>query len=587
MSEKDTFPNPVPFSDGGRHTNPDPFVLRWCGTYYCYATDARGVKVSVSADLAHWEDRQYALTQPGRHDFWAPAVLYYGGVFYLYYSSNPDGCEDENGEKMQLATAESPLGPFTWRKELFPWFSIDAHPVFWRGALYLFYSVNNWIGCDDEKPGTCILLDRLLAPDRPEGRPVPVILPSLPQEIFQKNRFGDGRDWYTLEGACFVPGVKYSFLLYSANCYTDEHYFVGYAAAENRDDLREMRWQKYPSASAWAPLLRQNDRVEGTGHNTVVTGPDLQEQWIVYHGRDRARPRAEDAEQREMYLSRLAVCGRRLTAEGIGQAQRLPHQPAWYRPELQVSGFAECCDTPNACRQELWFSERPASVGAAFTVYLRRADADNWVGIRIHTGKRQFALVERYRGVERVLAGRALRPGFAPFAAHRLQMQLVGGHYAASLDEESPLTADSRILRGAFALCTQNCRVGFYGVTLAQTVLLYGAELWMLDAFYTLSSGTVSTEGLAGRSLSLCRENGGDAEMCFFFSDGAAAEVLISGRPALPLAFPESGGAIRIRCAQGQVCVWQDGRPCLEGGGTLAGLNLKSGYLCAYTETKL
>ena len=32
-----TYCNPVPFSDGKIHTNPDPFILRWCGLYYCYA----------------------------------------------------------------------------------------------------------------------------------------------------------------------------------------------------------------------------------------------------------------------------------------------------------------------------------------------------------------------------------------------------------------------------------------------------------------------------------------------------------------------------------------------------------------------
>ena len=46
-----TYCNPVPFSDGKIHTNPDPFVLRWCGRYYCYSSDEHGAKVSVSEDL--------------------------------------------------------------------------------------------------------------------------------------------------------------------------------------------------------------------------------------------------------------------------------------------------------------------------------------------------------------------------------------------------------------------------------------------------------------------------------------------------------------------------------------------------------
>lgn len=48
--------------------------------------------------------------------------------------------------------------------------------------------------------GTIILLDEMLSPEQFAGNPKPVLLPTLEQEIFAKDRFGDGRDWYTLEG---------------------------------------------------------------------------------------------------------------------------------------------------------------------------------------------------------------------------------------------------------------------------------------------------------------------------------------------------------------------------------------------------
>ena len=56
-----TYCNPVPFSDGKIHTNPDPFVLRWCGRYYCYSSDEHGAKVSVSEDLVHGESERHVL----------------------------------------------------------------------------------------------------------------------------------------------------------------------------------------------------------------------------------------------------------------------------------------------------------------------------------------------------------------------------------------------------------------------------------------------------------------------------------------------------------------------------------------------
>lgn len=65
----------------------------------------------------------------------------------------------------------------------------------------MFYSVNDWIGTDEKIAGTCILVDEMLSPEQFAGRPKAVILPGIEQEIFARNRFGDGRDWYTIEGA--------------------------------------------------------------------------------------------------------------------------------------------------------------------------------------------------------------------------------------------------------------------------------------------------------------------------------------------------------------------------------------------------
>lgn len=135
--------NPVPFSDGKRHTNPDPYILSWCGKYYCYASDEFGVKVSVSEDLVRWHFEGYALREEEYRDYWAPAVFYDNGTFYMYYSNVPSGCGDCHQEWLKLAVSENPVCGFRYRKTFFNKFSIDAHPVLWNGKLEMFYSVND------------------------------------------------------------------------------------------------------------------------------------------------------------------------------------------------------------------------------------------------------------------------------------------------------------------------------------------------------------------------------------------------------------------------------------------------------------
>ncbi|MFT4008395.1 MAG: family 43 glycosylhydrolase, partial [Lacrimispora sp.] len=236
----DTYCNPVPFSDGRIHTNPDPFILRWCGRYYCYATDERGVKVSISKDMVQWEDKGYAITDSGYHCYWAPSVIYLNGVFYMYYSNIPSETDDCHQQHLKLAKAVSPLGPFVWEKTFFGHFSIDSHPAIWNGKMYMFYSVNDWLGTEEKIAGTCILMDEMLSPEEFAGKPHPVVLPSLRKEIYKENRFGDGRDWYTIEGACPVFRDGGGWLLYSANAYEHEDYFVGTAAAKTRERLDDM-----------------------------------------------------------------------------------------------------------------------------------------------------------------------------------------------------------------------------------------------------------------------------------------------------------------------------------------------------------
>ena len=60
------------------------------------------------------------------------------------------------------------------------------------------------MGTDEYRPGTSILVDRLIHFTELAGEEKPVVTPSIKEEMFEENRFGDERDWYTVEGAFFL-----------------------------------------------------------------------------------------------------------------------------------------------------------------------------------------------------------------------------------------------------------------------------------------------------------------------------------------------------------------------------------------------
>ena len=83
--------------------------------------------------------------------------------------------------------------------------------------------------------------------------------PTLDEEIFMKNRFGDGKDWHTLEGAFYFKEGDYQYVIYSGNCYTSPYYYLGYAVAKTHEtDLTKIKFKKYPSENIYAPLIARN-----------------------------------------------------------------------------------------------------------------------------------------------------------------------------------------------------------------------------------------------------------------------------------------------------------------------------------------
>ena len=145
--EADTFTNPV-----YPHSFPDPFVLKYGGRYFAYATGhaANGdvFDVLTSTDLVNWTQIGNAIDRPEQLDFngrrisqavFAPAISWHAGTFYIVNT-----CVECRGNF--IITAKDPAGP--WSNPIWlPFEGIDPS-LYWEGDKA--WIVNN--RAPDESP---------------------------------------------------------------------------------------------------------------------------------------------------------------------------------------------------------------------------------------------------------------------------------------------------------------------------------------------------------------------------------------------------------------------------------------------------
>ena len=264
----------------------DPYIIEHEGKFYIYTTGDDGLYgYSCDTLLGDWKFEGQIFTLEGRESFWAPSVIYLDGKFYMYFSFEYyEDVADQGGhhQAMHVAVSDTPMGPFTLAGQIAHPFSIDSHIVKTDAGLFLFYSPNTFEG---ERIGTHIVVQKMKDPYTLEGEPTVVLLASIDEEIFSRNRYREGQHWHTLEGAFWFQEGEWQYLMYSGGRYEDETYFVGYAAAKTTEqDLRKVKFQKMPDENTYAPLLRSNDWEEGTGHNSVIKVDG--QYYCVYHARN-------------------------------------------------------------------------------------------------------------------------------------------------------------------------------------------------------------------------------------------------------------------------------------------------------------
>ncbi len=301
------------------HTNPvygsyfaDPFVWRHQNTFYAVGTgalEASGQTIGKifpmlqSPDFFKWQFASSALVRPAAslgENFWAPEIAYADGTFYLYYSVG----HGDKEHQLRVAASDTPQGPYRdlgkalTNLQSCP-FAIDPHPFpDDDGRWYLFYARDFLDESDNARAGTALVAAPLKTMTELEGPETMILRARSPWQRFQSRRLMYGKvwDWHTLEGPFVVKRNKRYYCFYSAGRWEAENYGVDYGVADQVLGPYSDEGNEHGARV----LHTVPGQLIGPGHNSIVTGPDGETDYIVYHAWDK------EMKTRQMYIDKLS-----------------------------------------------------------------------------------------------------------------------------------------------------------------------------------------------------------------------------------------------------------------------------------------
>ncbi len=297
--------------DGIYRAQPDPFMCQTKDGWVMYVTGVEGVKAyCCDSPFGQWEYIGIVFQIEGYHEYWAPCMYFEDGWYYLYCSCRKVA-DSESLERLHVAKARTPLGPFEDAKQLYPYFSIDPHVVRTEAGLFLWYCMDR---TDTDRVGTRIFVERLLNPETPAGNAIQVVTPSFDEEIYMRNRFAPGQHWHTIEGPFWLQVGEWQYVMYSGACYQNDTYHIGYASAKTEEaNLTKVSYNKYTNHGQFAPLMTKNEVEEGVGHHSIVFWEG--QYYAVYHARYVHPDRYLTGDQRTARICKLHFENGVITAE--------------------------------------------------------------------------------------------------------------------------------------------------------------------------------------------------------------------------------------------------------------------------------
>jgi GH43 family beta-xylosidase len=276
-AEPYTFTNPL------LDTGPDPWVVRWKGSYYYSNTTGKNLTLRKTADITDLRNAEKKVVwtpEPGHpwsKELWAPELHRWGNKWYIYFAADA-----ANNTSHRIYVVENPSddpmeGEWTLKGKVSDatdkW-AIDATTFELHGQHYLV-----WSGWQGDRDGEQDLFIAHMS--NPWTIDSPRILISKPTYPWEQHGDLPGRHVNVNEGPEILMHGNKVFLVFSASaCWTD-FYALGVLKANANSNLLDAKsWTKLDH-----PFL-STDRTAGAvspGHNGFFQSPDGKEDWIIYH----------------------------------------------------------------------------------------------------------------------------------------------------------------------------------------------------------------------------------------------------------------------------------------------------------------
>ncbi|MDR7128619.1 arabinan endo-1,5-alpha-L-arabinosidase [Algoriphagus sp. 4150] len=297
-----TTPDQPTISDTLTYINPvfepvlaDPTVVKVGDVFYAYGTEDNWgeeggyhlVPVIKSSDLVNWEVVGNSMDEKPswkeRGGIWAPDVTQVGDQFYMYYSFSTWG--DPN-PGIGLAIADSPEGPFVDQGKVF-----DSEEIGVANSIDPFYIEENGAKFLIWGSFHGLYLTELTADGKkPTGEKLRVA--------------GDH-----LEAAYVYKKDGYYYLFGSAGTCCEganSTYKVLVGRSENLEGpYLDKEGKSLLDSDSGTLVVGRNEGESGyagPGHNAEIVLDDAGQEWLLYHGMDKQKPKLENGTNRRVLL---------------------------------------------------------------------------------------------------------------------------------------------------------------------------------------------------------------------------------------------------------------------------------------------